>query len=212
MNDDTWSHVATFCDVKTRGRIYNAHKHIVRQWNDLILFHTGRVIPLGLFKDVISGEWEFVMAFARLGPQMQLRSGKPIACWSPWCSPYQLQLHGRGIRVYLNVHYNEDHARFILWIRRLVCAKRQCSLMHLRQLVCSLRWTERYKIPVREHSDTVYIKYRLLERPFRVKLAVHDSHHPVLASGYPKLYIQCFEFRGIDIRNEVGKRMLLTNE
>ena len=34
------------------------------------------------------------------------------------------------------------------------------------------------------------------------------ARHPRL----PQRALQCFEFRGIDIRNEVGKRMLLTNE
>jgi len=210
--DDSWFHVATFCDVRPRAALHTAHRHCHRHWEDLILFHTGFAIPLGMFKCVWEGEWEFLMAFVRLGRHIELRSGKSITCWTPWCAPNHLQLHARGIYACLKMDYSEDHARFIMWIRRLVCTKRRCSLMQPRQLVCSLRWSQPYRIPVRKNAQTVYAKYRLMESPFRVKVSIRDTHHPMVSNGYPRLTIECFEFRGIDIRNDVGPRMLLKNE
>lgn len=209
--NDTWYHISTFCDVQPRATLYIAHKHCHREWDDLILFHTGHNIPMSLFKDVWSGNWEFAMAFVKLGRQFQLSSGKTIACWSPWCSPYHLQIHSRGIRVHLKTKFSDEHARFILWIRRLICEKRNCSLPHTEQLTCCARWLQKYRIPVRKNSEVVLQKYKVIERPFRVKVSMYDIPHSVFRCTYPNLFIECFEFRGVDIQNNVGKRYLLTN-
>ena len=209
--NDVWCHITSFCDIKERGRIHISNKYVVHKWIDLIMFHLHHTVPLHLFKDIIQGRWEMVQAFATLQKNVILPSGKTILCWSPWCAAQQLQLTSLGIRVYFKMDFNTDHAKFILWLRRLVCTKRKCSLLQAVQLLAFVKWEKKFKIPVLRNTETVYEKYVLLERPFRVKLTIEDFQR-FRCSGYPQLHIKCFEFRDFFLqRNYTGPTLLLKN-
>lgn len=183
--DDVWFHIAGFCDTKERGRLYTSYKHVVVNWKQLIIYHVGYLVSRQTFQNIVTGQWESLCKVTKLYRQLCLRSGKCVSLWSPWCSVDLLQLKKRGIRVYFRKSHG--HARFIYWIRRLACAKHFCSLLHTDHLVARYKWTRRNTNPVAQGV--------LTNKAFRVKLTVHDVSHRLVDSGYPKLHIQCFEFK-----------------
>ena len=127
---------------------------------------------------------------------LRLHSGKTINCWSPWCSANCLQLKERGIRVYFNMKTSDKHAKFIFWIRRLICTKKKCSLLQKKQLTSYCKWETPYKIPVKTPNSIEYKPFMLVDRQFRVQLQIVDrgSEYRLISDGYPKLHIHCFEF------------------
>lgn len=191
--DDVWFHIAGFCDTKERGRLYASHKHVFVYWNDLIVYHTGSLVSIQTFRNIITGQWESLSKVAKLERQLSLCSGRYVSLWSPWCCPNSLQLKSRSIQVYFKK--SRGHARFIYWVRRLVCAKYTCSLLHTDYLVarykCPRGYTIRQSTPRGIHIDRLILP----KKAFRVKLMMQDASHRLVDCGYPKLYIQCFEFK-----------------
>jgi len=191
--DDIWFHISTFCDVKERGRLYMSHKYIYVNWKSLILHHVGHRTSRKTFRAIITGKWESLHNVVKLGRQLCLCSGKRVSLRSPWCSSDLLQLKSRGIRVYFKKSHG--HAKFIYWIRRLVCAKYTCSLLHIDSIMARYKMTQGYTIPVLTTRGIRVKQFMLTSDAFRVKLVMHDVSHRLVNCGYPKLHIQCFSFK-----------------
>lgn len=191
--DDIWFHISTFCDIKERGRLYTSHKYIPTNWNKLISYHVGHQTSLKTFQDIIYGKWQSICKVARLNNSLCLNSGKRILVWSPWCPSELLQLKGRGIHVYLKKSHG--HGKFIYWIRRLICAKYKCALLHTDHIVAQCKWSPNYTIPVALSKEIRMRPFILSNDAFRVKLLVQDVSHRLVNNGYPRLFIKCFEFK-----------------
>lgn len=191
--DDIWFHISTFCDVKERGRLYVSHKHIYVNWKSLILHHVGHQTSLKTFQAIITGEWESLLNVSRLNNYLSLNSGKQILVWSPWCSSELMETKSRCIRVHLKKSHG--HGRFIYWIRRLICTKYKCALLHTDYIVAQCRWSRGYSIPVALSREICMRPFILSGNTFRVKLLVQDISHRLVNNGYPRLFIKCFEFK-----------------
>lgn len=191
--DDIWFHISTFCDVKERGRLYTSHKHIHVNWKSLIFYHVGHRTSRKTFQAIITGKWHSLLNVVKLGRQLCLCSGKLVSLWSPWCSSDLLQLKSHCIQVYFKKSHG--HAKFIYWIRRIVCAKYTCSLLHTDHLMARYKWARGYTIPVLTTQGIRVKQFVLSNEAFRVKLTMHDVSHRLVNCGYPKLCIQCFDFK-----------------
>ena len=144
------------------------------------------------FQSIITGKLHSLLNVVKLGRQLCLCSGKLVSLWSPWCSSDLLQLKSHCIQVYFKKSHG--HAKFIYWIRRIVCAKYTCSLLHTDHLMARYKWARGYTIPVLTTQGIRVKQFVLSNEAFRVKLTMHDVSHRLVNCGYPKLCIQSVSY------------------
>ena len=182
--EDTWTIVAEFCDIKERGRLYNAIKISFVNWETLIFHHLQKNVQLYILKGCLKGDWHCLKSHCVLkGYTMPYRtlslpSGKTVTCWSPWCEHQALQINDSHIRVFFNL-CNKEHINFIKWLHNMCNKSQSCSMVaHTPRRNNVRMWgvDGQYELQTLPHST------------FRVKLYIYAR-----LSGFPTLKIQYFE-------------------
>lgn len=188
--NDCWTVVATFLDIRERGRLYTAVK-VHQSWENLVQMYLHTRGPSKLVQKMTQKKWSFLKKYCYLGKRLCLPCGIETECWSPWCSHQQLKCTPRGVSVLFDTRYNEYHGRFVLWIRSM--AQRNHSLKVVTNLSASTKWKPEYTLPA-SGGKTVPIM-QVLNRSFRVKLKIQRVYYKIVNNGYPQLLIQHFEFK-----------------
>ena len=191
MYDDVWFHVASFCDIKDRGRLHIAYKLEFRDWSDLCQHYFG-VRKKGLMRKMVERDWRFLMNWTHIeNNTLSLPNGRQQSCWSPWCSPEHLHLKPSYVMVQFDPSYNKDHCVFIQWVRRLAQARFLCRLVEPRHLLAHYKWKKKWHLP---QGNTLNPMMLPIAR-FRVRVFMHGLPCPRIERGMLVLKIVEFGFK-----------------
>ena len=187
--NDCWTVVANFLDIRERGRLYTAIS-IHNSWENLVQYYLHTIGSQELIQKMIQQNWLFLKNCCYLGRQLCLPCGRDTQCWSPWCCPQQLKCTSKGVTVMFDTRYDEQHCRFVLWVRTM--AQRKHSLKLVTNLRACTRWQPEYTLPI-DSGNSIPVM-QVLNKKFRVKLQIRRVYYKIINNGYPKLLIQHFEF------------------
>lgn len=185
MNVDCWFHIASFCDIKERGRLFVAHKTIQRDWRDLQLYYLQtNEVPLS---QIVHRDWVFLQRVALMSThQLRLPNGQATTCWTPWCPGDDIGLRRRFLSLTFKNEYNEEHRLFIQWIRKLACGR----YVHTKALHVCYRWRRQWQIPTRNGFQNILFN---LPHEVRARVRVLRLPYPIVERGRLILDVQEFE-------------------
>ena len=92
IGNDCWHVVASFCDIKERGRLFSSIKYIYKNWKDLTEYYLNCTTPNKL-EQYVQRDWEFLKDYTCVtNNTLCLKNGLQMSCWSPYCLPEHLHI------------------------------------------------------------------------------------------------------------------------
>jgi hypothetical protein len=191
MNVDCWLHIAGFCDIKERGRLFATQSFYARPWSDLAFHYLGRRDP-SLLQELVYKRWDFMKKYCQLhNHTLALPNGQRASCWSPWCTAEQLSITRGAATVQFQPFFNVEHARFVEWVRRLAQAVDGVQTPPLRQLMARYKWKQYWRVC----TKTGLMPVMLPLTAFRVRVFMHRLPCPRVERGMLALRVVEFEFK-----------------
>ena len=193
MIDDCWHAVASFCDIKERGRLYCSMKHIHNDWKDLSEYYLNCTTP-NILEQYVQRDWEFLKNYTCvMNNTLCLKNGLQMSCWSPYCLPEHLYITRKSAVAQFYPSHNIEHARFIIWVRKMAQTKFNTRLLEPNKLTARYKWKQIWRLPVKKKLEPVILPIR----PFRVRVFMHGLPFPRIERGMLILRIVEFEFKKI---------------
>lgn len=191
MNVDCWLHIAEFCDIKERGRLFVTRSFYVKPWSDLAFHYLCRRDPT-LLQELVYKRWEFMKKYCQLHRHtLALPNGEQTSCWSPWCTGEQLNVSRDAATVQFQPFFNVEHARFIQWVRKLARTNYGVRMLDARQLLARYKWKQYWRVCTKEGLMPITLPIAT----FRVRVFMHGLPCPRVERGMLVLRVVEFEFK-----------------
>ena len=191
MIDDCWHVVASFCDIKERGRLFSSIKYIYKNWKDLSEYYLNCRTP-NILEQYVKRKWDFLKKYTCImNNTLSLKNGLQMSCWSPFCLPDQLYITRKFAMVQFFTCHNIEHGRFITWVRKLAQTKFNTRLLEPNKLTAYYKWKQIWRLPIKNKLEPVMLPIR----PFRVRVFMHGLPFPRIERGMLILRIVEFEFK-----------------
>lgn len=191
MNVDCWLHIAEFCDIKERGRLFVTQGFYVKPWSDLA-FHYLCCSDPTLLQEIVYKRWDFMKEYCIVhNNTLALPNGQQTSCWSPWCAAGQLSLTRNSVVVQFQPFYSVEHARFIQWVRRLAQTRYGFRMLEPRQLLARYKWKQYWRVCTKEGLVPIMLPIAT----FRVRVFMHGLPCPRVERGMLVLRVVEFEFK-----------------
>lgn len=189
--NDCWSRVSHFCDIRERGRLFVAIKHMAKRWDDLCYYYLGVVEENGV-RQLVERNWHFLSRFVRFEKnRLTLPNGDTTVCWSPWCHAGHLQLkYENECHVMFHRAVDEAHRKFLDWTSSLVQGRKSHSLLQPVSRSAVFQFGADNKVPIK--GGSAYLEWPF--RRVRVRLRVHRMPRPRVERQSVQLEIEQFEF------------------
>lgn len=191
MNVDCWLHVAEFCDIKERGRLFITQGFYSTPWSDLAFHYFYEDNP-ALLRELVYKRWDFMKEYCIVhNHTLALPNGQQTSCWSPWCIGEQLSLTRNSAVVQFHPLFNVKHARFIQWVRQLAQTKYGFRMLEPKQLLARYKWQQYCWVCTK--GGLMPIMFPI--NTFRVRVYMHGLPCPRVERGMLVLRVVEFEFK-----------------